>query len=322
MICQHLKSINASQISLISKEFELLKENSKAAINVDYRLSYNNEYTTRIHNEMNAISSLLISIQSCYDRTCHLLQLSSSSNVRRSSLSKSPSSMELSIDLEAIEKSIENLPAQVSEIADGLQRIHKISKIISERARNYHTSFTRITSFFRSLELHGRKLRQTVIDVEKAEIKFEQLQSQVAATLEEINALVVWYSNFDTSYDELIFEIVRRHKELERQQQIVDGYIRNLQMFWQSCFFFLFRNSPFSQSIKKNRRRKTQGALPQLLRALPSSQPLSCHQRADSHFPNSSSVLFHSPSEALFCGEALHTGSGEGTARQMMFFLG
>jgi archaellum component FlaC len=124
----------------------------------------------------------------------------------------------------------------VSEMKDSQERIKKICQLIEERLKKYNFYVENLALVFRKLDGISSFMKTTLVDIEKLEIKFEHSSEEFFILAEEINSLVAWYSNFSTSYDELIFEIHRRHKEIERQHQIVQSYTKNLQLFWQSNF--------------------------------------------------------------------------------------
>ena len=121
-------------------------------------------------------------------------------------------------------------------MTDSQERISQVSKLIEERLKKYNIYIESLAAVFRKLDSIGSFMKTTLVEIEKLEIKFEHLRDQSFFLAEEINSLVAWYSNFNTSYDELIFEIHRRHKEIEKQHQIIQSYMNNLQHFWQSKF--------------------------------------------------------------------------------------
>jgi len=136
-------------------------------------------------------------------------------------------------DLTAIERRTESeLPTQISKIYDSLQRVQTISKEVEARVEKYNTIYRNATTLLVSLEKFGIEIRNKLVELDSLESNFQERKEGAHFLFEELTNLETWYGLFYTAYGELIFEIARRQKEHQRQQEIVDSYQRELNLLW------------------------------------------------------------------------------------------
>jgi len=197
---------------------KLLAMGSECTLSLtDYKSSYTSEKTNLQKHELDSMLSILNTMDAQYERVNHLYSTRDSHYT----------------DLTAILLRTENeLSIQISNLYDCLQRIQSIGKEVETRFQRHNSVFKNGLQLLQSLEKFGIDTKNKLTQLNALEIAFEERKEDSRFLFEEINNLVIWYELFVVAYDELVFEIGRRHEELRKQQEIVEIYQRELDLMW------------------------------------------------------------------------------------------
>jgi len=198
---------------------ELLAMSKAPLIRQDVHSTYAADRLALQRNEANSISALLVDISSHHDR---LVNLSKSKETG------------MHIDLAGLEGRTEGLTAQVSRMHDSLKRMASTTSEIEARLNRIGNSYNAAAQLLRYLEAFGEEARNKLSGLQQVETSFEEHKAGAKFLQEELSNLVTWYRLFHTAHHELIYEIDRRHKEMRRQQEVVDAYSRELRLMHQT----------------------------------------------------------------------------------------
>jgi len=186
---------------------------------VDFRLAYPTEKTGLQINETSAMSAIVLSIASHADHLNHLIKTSGGQTKL--------------IEIEALKQRTERLPASVTLVDSRLKRVLDACQVTNERSQKYTAAFKHANTTFKALISFGADVRQTIQHLDELEANFEERRTTVSFLFEELGNLAMWYDLFNTSYDELLVEIDRRHAEHKRMEDIMQAYQKDLDLWWE-----------------------------------------------------------------------------------------
>mmetsp|Transcript_52360 Transcript_52360/g.131540 ORF Transcript_52360/g.131540 Transcript_52360/m.131540 type:complete len:491 (-) Transcript_52360:66-1538(-) len=249
-----LHTLQAEALQLVAQinaRYEQMRQQSTVIlVPLDYRLVYATEKTSRQVNELKSIESLLhTSLYTHHDRVHHYVQRTlatdtAGSDDQTAAATAAPRAgvssdgrASLSVTSfptsERALQSLRHADAQLSQSLgtayDALQRIVTLTHDVDQRMLKYSSAQKNAVAFFQDLEACGSDIKQKLNRLDELEVLFDQRRADARFVFDELLNLVTWYDLFCTAHQEMIFEILRRHKELARQQQLVDSFAAELE---------------------------------------------------------------------------------------------
>lgn len=99
---------------------------------------------------------------------------------------------------------------------------------MEHNSRRFSASYRMAVKVYEDLDRMAPSIPDKVVQIDELQTRFHNWRVNSAVIFEEIKDLALWYTFFQSSYENLLLEIQRRHEEHARQQSIVDQFRKAL----------------------------------------------------------------------------------------------